>query len=133
MLSAQNDGAIGEAGVAILLTAPDASPIFAHVLPMSGSDFRTRLRPDATAAVFIGSPLQTRDGADLLRHAFNLTRGETRVAASLLGGRTLTETAVELSVAPSTVKTHLDNIFSKTGVARQADLIRLAMQLIPPA
>jgi DNA-binding CsgD family transcriptional regulator len=61
-----------------------------------------------------------------------LTPAETRVLASLLAGRTLAETAVTLDIAPSTAKTHLDNIFSKTGVTRQADLMRLGTGLVPP-
>jgi len=39
---------------------------------------------------------------------------------------------VALDIAPSTAKTHLDNIFSKTGVTRQADLMRLGTGLVSP-
>jgi DNA-binding CsgD family transcriptional regulator len=49
-----------------------------------------------------------------------------------MAGRTLTDAAAALGVARSTAKTHLDNIFSKTGVARQADLIRLGSHLSSP-
>jgi len=45
---------------------------------------------------------------------------------------TLVETAVGLGIA-ATAKTHLKNIFLKTGVSRQADLIRFSTQRIPPA
>jgi DNA-binding CsgD family transcriptional regulator len=55
------------------------------------------------------------------------------VLASLLAGRTLAETAASLRIAASTAKTHLDNIFLKTGVRGQAELMRLAMQVAPPA
>jgi len=55
-----------------------------------------------------------------------------RVLASLLGGRTLAETAAALGIAPTTAKSNLENIFAKTGVARQADLMRLASGLAPP-
>ncbi|MBY6240124.1 helix-turn-helix transcriptional regulator [Methylosinus sp. Sm6] len=131
-VAARDEAGIGQAGVAIHLTAPECSPVFAHILPLIGSELRTRLKPEATAAVFIGSPAQDDDGADLLRQAFDLTRGETRVVASLLAGRTLNETAAELGIAQTTVKTHLKAIFAKTGVGRQADLIRLASRLVPP-
>jgi DNA-binding CsgD family transcriptional regulator len=36
------------------------------------------------------------------------------------------ETAVALGVAESTVKTHLQRVFSKTGTGRQADLVKLS-------
>jgi DNA-binding CsgD family transcriptional regulator len=87
--------------------------VLAHVLPLAGGDLRTRLKPAAVA------------GAEATATAFGLTPPETRVLASLLAGRTLAETAAVLDIAPSTAKTHLDNIFSKAGVARQADLMRL--------
>jgi DNA-binding CsgD family transcriptional regulator len=54
------------------------------------------------------------------------------VLARLLAGSTLAETATSLGVAPATAKTHLDNIFLKTGVTRQADLMRLGTRLVPP-
>jgi DNA-binding CsgD family transcriptional regulator len=85
------------------------------------------------AAVFIGAPPDDQDGAAATATAYGLTPAETRVLASLLAGRTLAETAAALGVAQGTAKTHLDNIFGKTGVTRQADLMRLATGLVPPA
>jgi DNA-binding CsgD family transcriptional regulator len=121
------------AGRAIRLTAPEMPPVFAHVLPLTGGNVRARLQPAAVAAVFIGAPVDAHDGAGRTAATFGLTPAETRVLASLLAGRTLTETAKALGITRYTVNTHLDHIFSKTGVARQSDLIRLAIELIPPA
>jgi DNA-binding CsgD family transcriptional regulator len=100
-------------------------PIFAHVLPLTGSDFRIRLQPAAVAAVFIGAPPDEQHGADTVAAAFALTPAETRVLASLFAGRTLAETAASLGIAGTTAKTHLEHIFLKTGVTRQAELMRL--------
>jgi DNA-binding CsgD family transcriptional regulator len=55
------------------------------------------------------------------------------VLASLLAGRTLAETASALDIAATTAKTHLENIFSKTGVSRQAELMLLATRVAAPA
>src|SRR5215831_12057374 len=41
-------------------------------------------------------------------------------------------TAATLDIAATTAKSHLENIFTKTGVSRQADLMRLATSLAPP-
>ena len=131
-LAARSEAGIGKAGLAIRLTDPDVPPIFAHILPLTGSDFRTRLRPTAVAAVFIGAPPDERDGADAVAAAFGLTPAETRVLASLFAGRTLRETAATLSIAGTTAKTHLEHIFVKTGVTRQAELVRLWTGLISP-
>jgi len=107
-------------------------PIFAHVLPLTGSDFRTRLQPAAVAAVFIGAPPDAQDGADAVAAAFGLTPAETRLLASLFAGRTLAETAATLGIAGTTAKTHLEHIFSKTGVTRQTELMRLWTGLTSP-
>jgi DNA-binding CsgD family transcriptional regulator len=61
-----------------------------------------------------------------------LTPAETRVMTSLLSGRTLAETAATPSIAITTARTHLDSIFAKTGVTRQADLQRLDTWLNAP-
>jgi DNA-binding CsgD family transcriptional regulator/PAS domain-containing protein len=131
-LAARNEAGIGKTGLAIRLTEPDVPPVFAHVLPLTGSDFRTRLQPAAVAAVFIGTPPDAQDGADTVAAAFGLTPAETRVLASLFAGRTLAETAATLGIAGTTAKTHLEHIFLKTGVARQAELMRLWTGLISP-
>jgi len=131
-LAACTEAGIGKTGLAIRLTEPDVPPIFAHVLPLTGSDFRTRLQPSAVAAVFIGAPPDAQDGADALAAGFGLTTAETKVLASLFAGRTLTETAATLSITRPTAKTHLEHIFLKTGVTRQAELMRLWTGLISP-
>jgi DNA-binding CsgD family transcriptional regulator/PAS domain-containing protein len=129
--AAEDESGIGKTGLAIRLTEPDMPPIFAHVLPLIGGDLRTRLQPEAAAAVFIGTG-DEHDGAETAAVAFGLTPAETRVLAILLAGRTLAETAATLGIASATAKTHLDHIFSKTGVTRQADLMRLGARLVPP-
>jgi DNA-binding CsgD family transcriptional regulator len=130
--AARNEAGIGKTGLAIRLTKPDAPPILAHVLPLTGSDFRTRLQPAAVAAVFIGAPPDAQEGADAVAAAFGLTPAETRLLANLFGGRTLMETAATLGITRPTAKTHLEHIFLKTGVTRQAELMRLWTGLISP-
>ncbi len=44
-LAAKDEAGIGKTGLAIRLTEPDLTPVFAHVLPMSSGDFRSRLQP----------------------------------------------------------------------------------------
>jgi DNA-binding CsgD family transcriptional regulator len=64
--------------------------------------------------------------------AFRLTRAETQVLAQVLEGHTLAEAASILGVARSTVKTHLEAIYAKTGTRRVPELVRLAVGLVPP-
>ena len=131
-LAARNEAGMGKTGLAIRLTEPDVPPIFGHVLPLTGSDFRTRLQPAAVAAVFVGAPPDEQEGADTVAAAFSLTPAETRVLANLFAGRTLGETAATLRITKTTAKTHLEHIFLKTGVTRQAELMRLWTGLISP-
>jgi DNA-binding CsgD family transcriptional regulator/PAS domain-containing protein len=132
-LAAEDETAIGATGLAVHLNAPSEQPIVAHVLPMAGSDRRRDVQPDAVAAIFIGTPPDEGTAADTLARTFQLTRAEKRLLVSLLSGQTLAEAAQCLDIAPSTAKTHLASIFSKTGISRQAELMRLAMQVLPPA
>lgn len=64
--------------------------------------------------------------------SFKLTRAETQVLAQVLEGHSLVEVAAVLGVARSTVKTHLEAIYAKTGTHRLPDLVRLVVGLISP-
>jgi DNA-binding CsgD family transcriptional regulator len=131
-LAARDEAAMGGAGLAIRLTEDETPPLFAHVLPMTGGDLRTGLQPSAAAAVFIGPGRDERREAAVIARAYGLTQAETRLLGRLLAGNTPTEAAEALGIGIRTVRTHLSNIFLKTGVARQADLMRLARQVVPP-
>lgn len=130
-LAMRKDAGFGKVRLAIRLTEPDQQPAYAHVLPLSAGELRTRLQPSAAAAVFIGKP-QEPNGVELLATTFDLTVAETRVLECLLAGRSLAEAAAHLGIAVSTARTHLKHIFEKAGVSRQTELIRLAMQLSFP-
>jgi DNA-binding CsgD family transcriptional regulator len=71
-------------------------------------------------------------GADAVAAAFNLTPAEIRTLERLLGGSSPAEIANELGVALPTVRTHLSNIFAKTGTARQLDLVLMAAEFTAP-
>jgi DNA-binding CsgD family transcriptional regulator len=61
----------------------------------------------------------------ILKALFDLTSAEARVAGLIAAGHTLTEIAEKLSVSVHTIRKQLKFIFEKTGVRRQADLVRL--------
>lgn len=127
-LAACNESAIGHTGTTICLSEPGLRPVFAHVLPMAGGELRPGMRPGAAAAVFIDSGPDGTGGAAALATAFDLTPAETRVLAGLMAGRRLSVVAAELGISGTTARTHLNHIFGKTGISRQADLMRLAVQ-----
>ena len=63
---------------------------------------------------------------------YRLTPSETQVLHQIVSGRTLVETAQIIGVARSTAKTHLESVYAKVGVRRQADLIRRVTGLVSP-
>lgn len=95
-------------------------------LPASASGTRA-------AAIFIQDPSATPQCAgDAFAKLYGLTRGELRVALTLLGGLTLQEVGQALSISLQTVKTHLKHIFQKTGTCRQAELLTLMLRTSGP-
>jgi DNA-binding CsgD family transcriptional regulator len=75
-------------------------------------------------------PIHLRD--DLMRANFNFTPAETEVANGLLTGYTVEEIAALRSVTSGTIRDQLKSLFSKTTTTRQADLIRLLLNLPQP-
>jgi DNA-binding CsgD family transcriptional regulator len=71
------------------------------------------------------------ESIDLLRSHFGLTTAEARVALHLVAGGTLRAAAFELSITYETARTHLKNIFGKTGTCRQAELVIAIVTALP--
>jgi len=57
-----------------------------------------------------------------------LTAREAEVLALIATGRTNSQIAKVLVVSPSTVKTHINNIFAKTGISDRAHAVRYAYE-----
>jgi DNA-binding CsgD family transcriptional regulator/PAS domain-containing protein len=134
-LAGSDETRLGAAGIDVSLRSVDAPPALAHVLPLARGEVRTRLVPQATAAVFINAP-EPPAVPDLrgVAQSYRLTPAEARVTEQLLAGAaSLAEVAAALDVSLTTVKTHLSQVFAKTGVSRQADLIALVHRMTPGA
>lgn len=64
---------------------------------------------------------------EALRMLFGLTRTEAKVARLLALGKRSEEVADVLFVSTTTVAFHLRNLFQKTGISRQSDLVALIL------
>lgn len=115
---------------AVRLTRPGDPPVLAHVLPLERGDIRASLHPGAKVAIFIGPVSGAAHGAEAMSVAFDLSPMETRLLDGLLQGQKLADAAEKLGIAETTARTHLGNIFGKTGVSRQSDLVRLAGDMV---
>jgi DNA-binding CsgD family transcriptional regulator len=82
-----------------------------------------RLKPSRT--------LFMHESIDRLRSHFGLTQAEARLAIHLITGETLRSAAAKLSISYQTARTHLKNIFNKTGACRQAELVLVALTALP--
>jgi DNA-binding CsgD family transcriptional regulator len=71
------------------------------------------------------------ESIDLLRCHFGLTPAEARLALHLVAGEALRPAAVKLSISYETARTHLKNIFGKTGTRRQAELVIVIVTALP--
>ena len=134
-LARRNEAGIGATGIGVPLSDEAGEPAVAHVLPLARGDLRTRLLPQATAAIFVtqaGGPPPPPADIAAVAASIGLTPAEARVLEQLLSGMTLVETAAALGIAETTAKTHLSRIFAKTGVTRQAELVALLDRLMPP-
>jgi DNA-binding CsgD family transcriptional regulator len=60
-----------------------------------------------------------------LRELFGFTSCEARLANLLMKGKSVDDCCNHLAIRPSTVRMHLANLFAKTGVQRQGQLVSL--------
>jgi DNA-binding CsgD family transcriptional regulator/PAS domain-containing protein len=121
------DAAVGIKGVAVPLTARDGERYIAHVLPlMSGARQEAIRNYGAVAALFIQkTTLDTPSSLEALAKAYRLTPTELRVLLAIVEVGGVPDVAEALGIAETTVRTHLQRAYHKTGTHRQADLVKL--------
>lgn len=66
----------------------------------------------------------------LAQQLFHLTPAETALAIQLANGLSLEEAAEILNIKRNTARAHLRSIFSKTGVRRQTELVRIFLNSV---
>ena len=128
------DAAVGVRGIALPLTAHDGERYVAHVLPLtSGVRRRAGLAFNAVAALFVRkATLEAHATPDIIGRMYKLTPAELRVLLAIVDIGGVPEVAAALGVASTTIKTHLNRLFEKTGVCRQADLVKLVAGFSTP-
>lgn len=85
-----------------------------------------RSRP--AVAIFLRDPDALAEPAhDIARQLFGFTPAEAHLAIELRNGLSLDEAAEKLGILRNTGRAHLRAIFSKTGVTRQSELVRVLL------
>jgi DNA-binding CsgD family transcriptional regulator len=128
------DAVIGVKGIALPLTAHDGERYVAHVLPLtSGARRHAGLAYNAVAALFVRkAALESFGTPEIIGRMYKLTPAELRVLLAIVDVGGVPEVAAALGVASTTIKTHLNRLFEKTGVCRQADLVKLVAGFSTP-
>jgi DNA-binding CsgD family transcriptional regulator len=125
-LARDGDAAVGINGIAVPLSSPP-EPWLAHILPLtSGARQHAGTTFSAVAAVFVHqATLETPSSMETMSKLYGLTPGELRVLAATCEVGGIAAVAAVVGIAEATVKTHLQNLFAKTGASRQAELVKL--------
>jgi DNA-binding CsgD family transcriptional regulator len=130
----RGDDAVGTGGIAVPFRSTGGKPFVAHVLPLtSGARRQAGTRYSAVAAVFVReASIEGSMPLDMMARHYALTPAETRVLFGILSIGSVPEVARVLGVSDTTVKTHLQHLFDKTGTNRQPDLVKLAAGFASP-
>ena len=119
--------------VVVTLRPRDGECWNAHVLPLaSGIRRQTGAPYAAVAAVFIRKAALNTCPLEAIASLYGLTPAELRVLTAIVEIGGVPEVAPALGVSETTVKSHLKNLFEKTGTKRQADLVKLVASHMSP-
>lgn len=116
-------------GGAMALTRPSMlRPLSVLIAPLP-PDADDRSDGRTAAVIFVSDPERAPEVPEsVLARLFDLTRAQASLAALLAQGLDLVEAADRLGVTISTARTHLRQVFGKTGTDRQAELVRLILR-----
>jgi DNA-binding NarL/FixJ family response regulator len=125
--AAGGDVVMGVEGVAVPLSPQPDQRWLAHILPLtSGARQHAGIAYAAVAAVFVRrAALDTPSPMETVARLYRLTPSELRVLGAVIEVGGVSAVAEALGIAEATVKTHLQHLFEKTGLRRQADLVKL--------
>src|SRR5436305_3416796 len=120
------DIALGVKAITLPLRSKNGERYVGHLLPLNSGKRCAGIGHRATAALFVRkAALGSAFAADVIAKTFNLTPTELRVLLAIVEVGGVPEVAAALRIAVTTVKSHLGRLFDKTGVTRQADLVKL--------
>jgi DNA-binding CsgD family transcriptional regulator len=121
-------------GFTLALPSSEGAGMVATILPLDRGQRRKVSGPfAAAAAIFVQDPVTVPvlPGVALAK-IYGLTPGELRVLLAISPGLGIKEAADVLGIGEETAKTHLKRIFEKTGTSKQAELMVLLRNSVPP-
>jgi DNA-binding CsgD family transcriptional regulator/PAS domain-containing protein len=129
-----DEASVPTGGFTLALPGGENAGLVATILPLDRGQRRKVSGPfAAAAAIFVQDPVTVPvlPGVALAK-IYGLTPGELRVLLAMSPGLGIKEAADILGIGETTAKTHLQRIFSKTGTSKQAELMILLRNSVPP-
>lgn len=116
---------------ALSISRPSGKLSWGVVVQSISPDQWTEGKRRPAVAVFVrDTEGQSQPPLRLAQQLFQLTPAETMLSIQLANGLSLEEAALELNIRRNTARAHLRSIFSKTGVRRQTELVRIFLNSV---
>jgi len=87
-------------------------------------------RPPLALMLIVDPSLSARPSESDLRQLYGFTSRESSLAALLMDGSTLDDCCCQLGIRRSTIRTHLKQMFKKSRVHRQGEMVSILMKSI---
>jgi DNA-binding CsgD family transcriptional regulator len=113
-------------GETVILSGPDGMRLTLLVLPLRAETNWLPQRP--AAIVFIKDSRRGGPTREHVQQLFDLTPAQAALACQILRGDGIQAAADRLGISRATARTHLLEVFQKTGTNRQAELVRVILE-----
>ncbi len=115
-------------GALLISRRPNQPQFWVSVLPLACHLRKVICEEHEVAQLFITAPEHLSEiPAVVLTMYYGLTAAERRLTLLILQGYRQDEAAAKLNITFNTVRTHMKQIYAKTQVSRQTDLVRLLL------
>ena len=121
-------GTQGVGGSTVVRRA-SALPLAVHVNPVDRQETDYGIWPVAALVLVVDPASRHRINPVTAGAVLGLTKMESQVAVLLAEGRSVAQIAAAFGRKESTIRTHVKQMFSKLGLSRQVDLVRLVLSL----
>ena len=122
-------GAVAVSGSMVLRRSSVVPPFVVHVKPVVGPQPDYGARHVAALVLIVEPGRQHRINPDLVATTLELTPAETQVAVWLAEGNSVGDMAEATGHTKAAIYWHLQRIYQKHSLSRQADLVRLVLSL----
>lgn len=123
------NGGTGVSGSMMVSRQRSAIRLVLHVSPVNEGGAPARSGRMGALVLLVDPESRWRIDAESVGAILGLTPAESHVAAMLAEGKTIRDIAAATGRSATTVKWHVGHIFAKTGVSREAELVRLLLSL----